>query len=285
MELRKRIDELVARYSLEPKLKDVYVEGEIDKYILEWFLTTINRQDINIYTIDTVEVSEDVLQLYGLGIGSNRSRVIALSAKLAIILPPEIHILCLADRDHEDYIPTNVNNSFLVFTDYNSIELYLLKPSTIRKLFYLVLGGFPLTVEQIFKQVLSILEEVYLFQLTNQALGWNMQWIDFTRFIKIGSKISFDLKIFEKAYLIKNSRFPQLVFFNEKKEELRSLLKDEPGLRLGGHDLMELLYFLVKKLKKKRKFGDVATFAGSFMGCLEAQDIRKESLFKRVLSL
>ncbi len=38
--------------------------------------------------------------------GSNRSRVIALSKELAALLPRGCKILCVADRDHEDYLPS-----------------------------------------------------------------------------------------------------------------------------------------------------------------------------------
>ena len=37
-EIRRTLDELVARYVLEPDLRDIYVEGKTDKLFLEWFL-------------------------------------------------------------------------------------------------------------------------------------------------------------------------------------------------------------------------------------------------------
>ena len=286
MDINKKLDELIVLYRLEPSLKDIYVEGINDKNLIEWVLSAHNIKDIRVYSIDGVEVNDDILKRHGLNKGSNRSKVLALSAELAQSLPVTRKIVCIADRDQEDYLPSNLGNCFLEFTDYNSIELYLLKSSVIRKFISLVLGGFPISEDRLIAQAIPILEDLYILRLAGQVLNWNMEWIPFTKkYVKITEEFSFDRERFQKAYLLKNGKWHRKAVFEAKVEKLRSMLKDDFRLRLRGHDLMELLYYVVKKRKTSRKFGDVDTFRGAFMGCLELSELSSERLFQRILAL
>jgi len=285
MDICKKLDELIALYSLEPSLKDIYVEGVNDKNLIEWVLSAHNIKDISVYSIDGVEVNDDILERHRLNRRSNRSKVLALSAELAQSLPVTCKIVCIADRDQEDYLPSGLGNCFLGFTDYNSTELYLLRSSMIRKFISLVLGGFPISEDRLVAQAIPILEDLYVLRLANQALDWNMEWINFTKYVQITEEFSFDRERFQKAYLQKNRKWNRRAVFEIKVEELRSMLKDDRRFRLRGHDLMELLYYAVKKRKSSRKFGNVHTFRGAFMGCLELSELSGERLFQRILAL
>lgn len=285
MDINKKLDELIVLYRLEPDLKDIYVEGINDENLIEWVLSAHNIKDIRVYSIDGVELNDDILKRHGLNKGSNRSKVLALSAELAQSLSVKCKIICIADRDQEDYLPSGLDNCYLEFTDYNSIELYLLKNSTIRKFISLVLGGFPISEDRLLTQAIPILEDLYVLRLANQVLNWKMEWIKFKKYVQIAEEFSFDREGFQKAYLLNNGKWHRKAVFEAKVEELRSMLKDDPRLRLRGHDLMELLYYAVKKLKSSRKFGDVHTFRGAFMGCLELSELSDERLFQRILAL
>lgn len=286
MDVRKKLNELIALYSFEPDLKDIYVEGVNDKNLIEWVLSAHNIKDIRVYLIDGVEVNDDILKRHGLNKGSNRSKVLALSAELAqSSLPVTCKIVCIADRDQEDYLPSGLGNCYLEFTDYNSIELYLFKSSMIRKFISLVLGGFPISEDRLMAQSIPILEDLYVLRLAGQVLGWNMKWIKLKKYVQINEEFSFDHERFQKAYLQKNRKWNGRVVFEAKVEELRSMLKDEPRFRLRGHDLIDLFYHAVKKRKTSRKFGDVDTFRGAFMGCLELSELSVERLFQRILAL
>jgi len=51
---RRNIDELIARYKLEPELKDLYVEGNFDMKLFRKITRELNL-NVSVYTIDTVE--------------------------------------------------------------------------------------------------------------------------------------------------------------------------------------------------------------------------------------
>jgi hypothetical protein len=281
---RKEIDELVSLYSLEPELNDVYVEGVNDKGFIEWFLAEKGEKRIEVYCIDGISIPPEVLAKHDLGAGGNRSRVIALSEELAERLPSNSRILCIADRDNEDFVSCGKENRYLGFTDYTSIELYLLQRKTLRKLFLLVLGGMPVSAGDLLREITDILSEVFLIRLTNFVLGWNMEWVPFIKYTNVVNGITFAEDRFINAYLKKNKKWERRKEFEEKRKELRLELDEDPRSRVRGHDLMELMHKVVKRAKPRCKFADVA-FCGAFLGCLEIQDVVEEPMFQRLVEL
>jgi hypothetical protein len=53
---RRTIEELIARYELEPTLRDIYVEGYTDALFFRWFLQKSNATNAIVYEIDCVEI-------------------------------------------------------------------------------------------------------------------------------------------------------------------------------------------------------------------------------------
>lgn len=284
--IRKEISELIALYSLEPELRDIYVEGTFDKHLIEWFLSENNISNVIVYPIDTVNVPEDILNQQGLNDGGgNRARLIALSSKLASEITKKCHAICIADRDHEDYLHIVQENAYLKLTDYTSLDLYLFKRHVLQKLITLVFGGFPLGLNDLEHELTEILKEIFIIRLSSIMLNWNMQWISFTKYVEIKTHFEFKKDKFVMAYLQKNDRWQQQKEFEEQQSQLRAQLKDDPRYSIRGHDLIELLHHAVKKLKKSRSFGDPTTFQGVLAGCLELQDISNENLFQCIINL
>lgn len=284
MNERRTVEEVVSLYSLEPSLKDIYVEGPSDKELLCWFLEYHGIHNINIYDIDIVDVPESLVYSYGLNNGSSRSRLIALSETLAQSIKSDSKILCIVDRDNEDYLPTGIDNRFLEMTDYNSIELYLFKESTLKKMVSLILCGFALSVSEITHQIVAILENIFLIRLANQTLKWNMKWLDFAKYVETGPTLKFKSDEFVKAYLLKNKKWSSKLDFTRKIEDLRPSLHQDFRRRIRGHDFISLLFHIVKKLKPKRIFGNEPTFQGALTGCIEASELSNEKLFRHLLA-
>jgi len=80
-EIRRKLDEIIARYDLNPSFCDVYVEGDSDRGILESFFEDLGNLEVVVYDIDTVEIPSAVLRELGLE-NNNRGRVIALARAL-----------------------------------------------------------------------------------------------------------------------------------------------------------------------------------------------------------
>ena len=105
-EKRRTFDELVVRYELEPSICDIYVEGLIDKSLIEWFLneSDLETENITVYEIDTVDIPTN--ELFELGLNdANRSRLIVFAIKLQTILKSQLpNVICIADKDFDDLI-------------------------------------------------------------------------------------------------------------------------------------------------------------------------------------
>jgi hypothetical protein len=179
-EKRRKLDELVARYELEPSLHDVYVEGLTDKSIIQWFLdeSNLDTKNCTVYEIDTVDIPTD--QLFALGLNdSNRSRVIFLAFQLQRLIETSLpHVVCIADRDFDDLIgSSSIESELLLFTDYTSIEMYLFDSNMIEKFLRLALRKDDLEAVNIIKNISHSLEEMFLLRAANQSLSYGMQWL------------------------------------------------------------------------------------------------------------
>ena len=100
-EYRRTVSELLARYELEPTIRDVFVEGDGDSAIINWFTEEVGCKNVFVYDIGTVDVSEEFLTRLGLT-NNNRSRVIALSKGLSSHSRAlSGRVVCIVDRDFD----------------------------------------------------------------------------------------------------------------------------------------------------------------------------------------
>jgi len=282
---QKQIGELLTLYALE-NVKDIYVEGALDKDVYEWFLRSNGRNDVSVYSIEVVEIPVERLEQYNLPYPSNRSKIIALSCELAGAKNIESTVLCIADRDYEDFLPTATPNSFLTFTDFNSLESYVLDFEIMSKFISIGLGRLPVDANILIPQLFKVLKSLFFMRLANEKLSWNMQWIKINKYLKV----SRDSTIFEEskfivALLQKNNRAANQDEFRNEIEKLISTAPSEEKLLLRGHDFMEVFHVVAKKLRTKRNYGDVQFFGGAFTACLGIASLRNYSLFKTLMEI
>jgi hypothetical protein len=286
-ELRRSLDELVARYDLEPELCcDIYVEGNTDKHLIEWFLEKEGYQDFAIYEIDTVDVPKQKLSVMELD-NNNRSRVIALALEIATPL----HLTCIADKDFDELFKRHYKCECLLFTDYSSIEMYLFKETVINKFLHLVVRISKIQAIDIITDLSPILEKLFLIRATNEALQWKMKWLPFDTkdCIKLNkNKIEFKGTVFIEKYFNKNNKLSKKSVFMNKLEELR-LQSDsltEKRLKIRGHDFIDVLYwYIIKRFPTKKKaFSHEEAIGASLLGCIEVTDLKSEKLFRHLLT-
>jgi hypothetical protein len=286
MEERRTLKELLTLYDLEPSLVDIYVEGEMDKGIIMWYLKRISKPDVGVYTIDVVDIPDLILDRHGLTSHSNRSRVLALSAELHSRFPSNLRVLCVADRDFDDYLSKIVISPTLQFTDGNSMECYTLDEASFQKFSMVVLGETESTLLDALISVRNVLRRVFAIRLTNEILGWGMESVPFTRYVSIeGTTVSLEEDRFIRAYLQKNNRWQERKRFTQTLGSCSEKLSRDPRRTTRGHDISELLLLVLRKLAPKSKFGNSRTLQGALLGTLESEDLQKTLLFHRVAIL
>jgi hypothetical protein len=286
MEVKRTLEEICSIYSLEPQLKDIFVEGRSDKIFVDWYLQDSNADDVSVYTIDSIDITEDIVTEHNLTKGSKRSCVLALACTLAVQFPHGLNVLCLADRDFEDYLATVEINRYILFTDCNSLDLYSFSMNSMQKFTMVALGGLPVSADVLMNMLDAVLRRVYLLRLVNELLGWKMEWVSFSRYVSVNRcSVSFDENKFTRAYLQKNGRWADRNEFNEHVLKSERLLSSERGRRIRGHDLSELLLSVIRTMKRDRKYGNRETLEGSLMATIERRDLEATPCFQRIHDL
>lgn len=282
---RRTVDEIVTRYMLEPELKDVFVEGTHDKYFVEWYLRSKGIKEVSVYPIGEVEVPDELLNERKLPTHSNRSRVIELATQLSEQLPHALHVLCLADRDLEDYCPVAPETEYLVLTDCNSIDLYAFTPHTLSKFCAVALGGVAID-GHLLQDLVDVLKKQCSLRMANEELGWGMTWVPIEKYVKVsagGATLDEDRLV--KAYLNKNQRSDCRQEFADQVAKARARLTGEDRRCIRGHDLAELLLIAVRKLRKGRVFEDEKVLEGCLLASVDCAELDSQPFFMRIAAL
>lgn len=283
---QQKISELVIKYKLEPSLVDIYVEGEFDKKLLTWFIKESGvKQDIRIITPDAIDVPDSLLRTHSLNLNSNRSKVIAIAKELYIKVP-EAKILCIADKDYDEYLPhPNYSEGNLIFTDYNSMDLYWLNDKVWNKIMILSFGYSSEKSSLIFNSLLEISTNIFLMRLVNESLKLGLTLKEFckSKYINIDN-LEFDIEKYLRARLTSAGKISQYTAFRSEMGYLRSKLKTTPQSIVRGHDFFEILHYYLQKTKNHIKIVDHNSFQVAFMGCIELQDLKNNNLFDRILN-
>lgn len=283
MEIRRRFDEILARYKLEPSLKDVYVEGMHDLCFLRWFLDKEGKTDVQVYQIQTVEIPEAMFKHSGRRQNSNRDQVILLSEALANHVGDlNLRARCVADADYDRYLNRCGCNPFLLYTDFTSMEMYLFSESCIRKTINFTAPSFPLQAKALLGQLSKALQDLFVIRLTNENLDWGMHDINIKDYTKWrGKQVIFESSRYMCNYLIKNGKVKkESDEFKETLHSLRNRFVNEARHNIRGHDFTYLL-FLTLKREGGHRFGfrDIETFERSIAGFAEIADLKDYNLF------
>lgn len=252
---RLEIEELLARYELEPEIRDIYVEGVFDKDLLTYW-SRDKTGDCVFYEIDVVNVPSGLLTRHGFTEG-NRQRVIALARELAVLAGDPAY-RCVADCDLDHWFGPLEGTARLRWTKYSAIETYFLKSELVNQFVVVVARSRIGDWEAFFASFVDVLKDFYAFRLADRDLGWNLSWIEFKRSLQMSDgQVEFDRVGYQTKLLHKNSKFPQREAFNQRFERWRARLDECDGKCVRGHDFVGLMAWVIEKC------GGVGQFASS----------------------
>lgn len=282
MDARRTIEEIIALYSLEDSVRDIYVEGRSDKNFFSWFIGSGGQTNTEVVSIDYLEITNELLDKYGLSHGSNRSRIIAAAMAIKESSPDLDNALFIADRDYSDYMPEEMNNSILEFTDYNSIELYALNEETVRKVLSVLYGNYSVEMPNFYYEMKSILRDIFAIRLSNERLGWQMEWLDFRKYVLVAPRVTFKKDCFVEAYLKKNSKWSKRRGFEDSIQSCDQELKDDCRLSIRGHDFVSLFQYLMNKKFRKKIIHKEEVFQGILLSSLEKESLLREAMLQKI---
>ena len=278
---RRTIGELLTRYVLEPNLRDLFVEGSRDRSLYDWYLRKCAYKDVAVFAVDSVEITQETLELHGLGNG-NRSRLIGLALELDGQFPVGLKFVrCVVDSDFDFIFESSIHSTHLLYTDYTSVDLYTFEEDLLEKVLTLGFTFSTAQVRTLSDAMTPILQELFIVRAANEKLGWSMTLPRLPRHCKIeGLRINFDRNGFVNGYLDSGSKRKERETFDTLCDELRLVSLSDPREGIHGEDYLELLGWY---LRRQRGWGGYTRGQRSAMTvllpALDERRLCKEELF------
>lgn len=275
---QRTIEEVKARLFLEKEIKEIYVEGNFDRDILNWILKKLEIDDIRVYPISTINVPAAKLKSLDLTSG-NRQRVIAVSRELKDIKKIHSQVIFLIDADFDYIFDVEEHPEPLKRTSYASLEIILWKKSILEKLLSLTFGkdNYADFIQQIIDTAESISSQVFLFRAAKEKIGADWKLVELADQIDKNNNFCFEkfcTKVADKnsARKIMKEDFPGV--HSEMLEKAKTV--DEKR-RIHGHDLINVLAKILKNRGFSQGFlNNHDEFSRILLSNIEWQDIEEE---------
>jgi hypothetical protein len=250
---RRSVQEIRARYTLEPNIKDIYVEGQFDKEVLSFHFNNDNGHQI--YIIDTVDIGFNILNEMGLTEG-NKQRVIALSKLIEDINHKE-NVHFLVDRDLDYWLETEINVKGLFFTKHCSLELYFYTEEIIKDIILICSEAKISDWDKFFSSLENTLMIFYSYRMARFIYNESLVMPDIDKCIqKINDTIEIDFSKFINLMFSRNGANDFGEAIKTQSEMWMDKLKTEPTMSINGHDFVDVLRWCISNFKGHKKFAD-----------------------------
>jgi hypothetical protein len=262
---RWRIQDLIARYTLEPSLRDVFVEGQFDKDLLcEHFRKLAVVPPRYFYEIDVVEIPEELLTAHSLTAG-NKNCVLALARELAAVNGTPAY-RCLVDRDLDQWFGELERTSRLVWTRYCTIELHLFSEAFVHDILVVAARSRISNWQTFFASFVSVLRELYVMRLVGRELKLPLRWISPDRCSRVESeRIVFDRAEYIRRVLIAQGFADAQAAFDAAFLEWWPMCSGDPREHVRGGDLVEMLAWAVRQYGGLRSVASEETIRRMFV--------------------
>lgn len=238
---RRTVSDLVARYTLEPTLRDVFVEGAFDEQIVRQYFLKTSRERPLVTRIDTIEISDDVLAKHRLTRGE-KNEIVALAEEIFAALGDIPGITCIIDADCDRILGTLSTNPLILATDFTSMDMYWLSDETVGR-FFAVMGEPSWDIETLTSHLASTGKEIFLVRAANQSLKLRAAIIPIRKYCtRKQSTLSFDASRYRETLLRAAGAWDQLNPFLSEIERLSLIIDNDMRNYVCGHDLTELLF-------------------------------------------
>ena len=272
---RRTLDELETLYDVEPRVRDVLVEGRSDVAVLRWY-TSEHSLDCEIYSVDDrVEVPAETVRPLGVDINA-KGRVMAVAESLrdTVSIPS---LTCIVDADFDYLLGLLIDNPLLLYTDFPSLESYCLNGDTINKFLRLVVHA-DQTVDgsDVIERIQSALTKLFLIRVAIKECAASSRLIArFERCMSTNASGGVQVNVDEMLRRSISSRAERDAAA-ERYSTLRAGCTQESLKTVRGHDIARLLILV---LNPPAKLSDADTLERSLLGCLETAVLDAQPMF------
>jgi hypothetical protein len=245
--LRRTIQDLVARYALEPALRDVYVEGAFDERVLRLFFkeSKCDRPSVNV--IDLVEIPDAILEKYSMTRGE-KAELLALAAELRILLGPIANFVAVVDADFDRVLGQVSENPLVITTDFTCMEMYWIDETTVER-FFTWIGRQGRGLSDFFGDIFGVAREMFLIRCSLVAINARIPAIPVRKYCgRAGHALALDKGRYCRSLLTSAGAGAREAELLAETGRLGLLLQSDPRHCTHGHDLAELIYIAYKDL-------------------------------------
>lgn len=281
---KRKFEELIAIYTFENELGDIYVEGPTDKLVIENFLE-YKRLNTNVIEINTIDFTDIQQKFNDLDYRSNKDKLIALSRVINQI-NTKCNIKCIVDRDFDGIINPLEKNKILYYTDYSCIESYFLSKKHIEKLLKIGIRNFPHSSEIIIGEISKVLTAMFILRYVNKHFNLDNKLPKLDNCMVINKKTgtcTFSLESYIITYINTNklkSKSNDILIFIEK---LKKLIPNDVRYSINGHDFVEVLFNYINKIKNTPNFR-LENFEKAVFLAIQPDHLEEYFLFKKLES-
>lgn len=278
------IKELVHQQDNNPTLKFLIVEGYDDRLIYKWYVEELGFEDVFVYEINKVEISDDLLKKYEFTPGA-RQRIITLAFELDQRSDqPHHRIRCIADSDFDFIMEPAHESYYLMYTDYTSLEMYSCNQAVWTKTLELGFGYSTVDIMNMMSSMFPVWEIAFYARAVYTQLGWDWEFAKLGEYCRIMKKsVSFDDGKFIERSLRDAGRIAEWELFCEVVQELRKRTVDDPRKCTHKDDYLELLGWYLDRQGKWSGYveGNNAIWK-NLKPVLEIDNLRNEPMFGKI---
>lgn len=255
LDVKRDLNEIIAIYTFEKEIVDVYVEGSTDKHIIDNYFEYI-KCDKNVTEISDVDFSEEQQNFPNLDLKSNKNKLIALS----ILLTNnniDSKIKCIIDRDFDGILTPVQKDSHILYTDYSCMESYLCCQNYIGKILKIGMRNFPHSTDLVIEEVSKVVSILFIIRIINEKFKFGLSCPKIEGHMSVDKKTGICNISFEK-YIEKYITTNKLSLQKEKiiafAEEVIKKLPADMRFNMNGHDFIEILFHYINKIKNTVNF-------------------------------
>lgn len=282
---KKKYSELLALYTLEKNINDIYVEGTKDQTFYSNYIKNkkLNCKTVLIDAIDLSGISPE--NTMGYDIRANKNKAIIFS-KLLTSTVPTCKVRCLIDKDFDGFVEFH-ENQFLLRTDFSCIESYLLCEEVLEKFLEVGIGNFPIAPKKVISEIGNVLKHMFCLRLLRIQYFVPAKLVQIDGNISIDKQtgeITFDKNEYLQKFIHKNKINSQKEVVFKNYDELYKRLNTDIRYLIQGHDFIKVFFLYIEKIKNTHNYKS-DNFERAIFLTVETIHLDKHPLFQTLNTL
>jgi hypothetical protein len=251
---RRTLAELVALYSLEPRVRDVVVEGAKDATVVRLFARERGLANVTVRDVSSIEVPGELCIDAGLP-DSNRGRVLAVARRVEDMCGvSSSQLTCIVDADFDHVVVGGTaHGAAVIATDGTCMEMQLVSEPSVQRVLDAL--GVAMVAGEVLDLVAPVVHRLFCLRLANHVLGLELTWVTAERCCDLssdGRTIILDESQLVSRYLNTKGRLGERAKLLELANRVETPPAEQFQTTSNGHDFLRMVGWLIRKRTGRR---------------------------------